>query len=363
MSILLELLAKAVQSGASDIHIKTGQVPFFRINGHLQESGFENITPESAIVMIKDLVPQHLASQLETEHEVDFSHHEEGVGRFRVNIFQSQGLPCLAMRYVKNNIPSIEQLRLPSRIKEFAKAQRGILLASGTTGSGKSTTLAAILSEINRTERRRIITVEDPIEYVFEDDLSLISQREVGLDTMSFQNALKYLMRQDPEVILIGEMRDRTSIRTALLAAETGHLVMSTLHAGTAQQAVPRILDMFPADEQDQIRLGLAANLVGIVCQRLMRDVEGNLIPAAEILINTPTVHKLLVLNNLETISAAIEVGRDEGMQSFNQSIYDMIQDGFVTEDEGMDHATNPESLRMNLQGIFLDESRRILAT
>lgn len=363
MSHLHELLAKAVEVNASDVHIKPGQVPFFRVSGHLEESGFEIVTPDSILSMAKDLTPEYLARQFESEHEIDFSHYEENVGRFRVNIFLTQGIPSIAMRHVKMSIPTVEELRLPLRIKQFAQAQRGILLMAGTTGSGKSTTLAAIIGEINRTQRRRIITVEDPIEYVFEDDQSLISQREVGLDTLTFQNALKYLMRQDPEVILIGEMRDRTSIRTGLVAAETGHLVMSTLHAGTAEQAIPRVLDMFPTDEQPQIRLALAANLVGVICQRLLRDLHSKLIPAVEIMVNTSTVRKLLEKNQLEILGTAISTGRDDGMQSFNQAIYNLIQEGFVTEEEGLEHATNPESLRMNLQGIFLDESRRILAS
>ncbi len=265
------------------------------------------------------------------------------------------------MRFVKAEIPTVEELRIPTQIKGLAHVPRGIILLSGTTGCGKSTTLASIIGEINRTQRRRIITIEDPIEYVFEDDQSLINQREIGIDTLSFQNSLKHLLRQDPDVILIGEMRDRTSIRTALLAAETGHLVMSTLHAGTADLAIPRILDMFPGDEQDQIRLALAGNLYAIICQRLMRDVNGDAIPSVEILFNTPTVSKLLQKNQLSHLSAAIETGRDDGMQSFNQSLYDLITKGLVSEEEAMRYASNPEALRMNLQGIFLDEGNRIL--
>ncbi len=363
MSSLKELLAKAVEMRASDIHLKTGQVPFFRVSGHLLESGFEMVTGDAIIRIVHEIVPEYLARQFESEHEADFSMFEDHVGRFRANVYLSQGLPCIALRHVKMDIPTFEELRLPAGIRRLAEAVRGLLLVSGTTGCGKSTTLAAIIGHINRVARRRILTVEDPIEYVFEDDQSVISQREVGLDTLSFQNALKFLMRQDPEVILIGEMRDRTSIRTGLMAAETGHLVMSTLHAGTAHQAVPRILDAFPADEQQQIRQALATNLVAVICQRLLRDVNGLPIPAVEMLINNSTVRKLIDKNQLDLLSAAMETGREEGMQTFDQSLYHLIEDGYISEEEGMLHATNPESLRMNLQGIFLDEGRRILSS
>ncbi len=361
MSLIRELLSHAVELSASDIHIKHNQQPYYRINSKLTESGFEIIKGPDIAEIVADMLPQQFQSRYEAECEADFSHFEEGVGRFRVNVFTSQGYPAIAMRFVKAEIPTVEELRIPTQIKGLAHVPRGIILLSGTTGCGKSTTLASIIGEINRTQRRRIITIEDPIEYVFEDDQSLINQREIGIDTLSFQNSLKHLLRQDPDVILIGEMRDRTSIRTALLAAETGHLVMSTLHAGTADLAIPRILDMFPGDEQDQIRLALAGNLYAIICQRLMRDVNGDAIPSVEILFNTPTVSKLLQKNQLSHLSAAIETGRDDGMQSFNQSLYDLITKGLVSEEEAMRYASNPEALRMNLQGIFLDEGNRIL--
>jgi twitching motility protein PilT len=361
MSMLHELLERAVTIKASDVHIKSGQEPFYRVNGELTESGFQVLAGESMQAIIDDIVPEHLRDIYRRDHETDFSHVEEGVGRFRVNVFQSQGSPTVAMRHVKDQIPTFEQIRVPNHLAELAHVKRGIILLAGTTGSGKSTTLAAIIGEINRTQRRRIITVEDPVEYVFHDDQSVITQREVGLDTLSFENSLKHLMRQDPDVILIGEMRDATSIRTAFLAAETGHLVLSTLHAGTSDLAVPRILDVFPADEQDNIRMAIAGNLHAVVCQRLVADTQGGVVPAVEILINTSTVRKLLERDQLDVLSAAIETGKEDGMQSFNQSIYKLIKDGTITEAEGMRHATNPESLRMNLQGIFLDEDKRIL--
>jgi twitching motility protein PilT len=361
MSVLHDLLVKAVELGASDVHLKPNQEPYFRVAGRLSESGFDLLTPESMEAITQDLLPPHVHEQYRAEHEADFSHVEEGAGRFRVNVFNAQGIATFALRHVKDAIPTFESIRVPLHLAELAHAERGIILLSGTTGSGKSTTLAAIIGEINRTQRRRVITIEDPIEYIFKDDQSVITQREVGLDTLSFSNSLKHLMRQDPDVILIGEMRDATSIRTSLLASETGHLVLSTLHAGTAALAVPRMLDVFPAHEQDQIRMSLAGNLHAIVCQRLIPDIDGGVVPAVEILVNTSTVRKLLEKNQIDIIGTAIETGRDDGMQSFNQSVYQLIKAGLITEADGMRAATNPEALRMNLQGIFLDEDRRIL--
>ena len=361
MSVLRELLTRAVERRASDIHIKPNRDPIYRISGTLTGSGFEKLRPKDMEAIVKDILPSYLEQSFASTHEADFSLFEDGAGRFRVNVFVSQGIPNVVMRHVKSAIPTFEQLRVPLSLKDLAQAQRGIILMAGTTGSGKSTTLAAIIGEINRTQPCRIITVEDPVEYVFQDDKAVITQREVGLDTLSFGEALKHLMRQDPDVILIGEMRDQTSIRTALLAAETGHLVLSTLHAGTSALAIPRMLDVFPAEEQDQIRMALAGNMVAVICQRLVPDVQGSVIPAVEIMVNTSTVRKLIEKNQLDVLSAAIETGKEDGMQSFNGAVYQHITNGLITEEEGMRFATNPESLRMNLQGIFLDEGKRIL--
>jgi twitching motility protein PilT len=363
MTTLKEILEKAVALGASDIHLTPDQRPVFRTQGQLVDSDFAPVDGEQMTRMVAEILPPFARKTFESMHEADFSHHLPGLGRFRVNVFLTKGIPAIAMRHVRTRIPTFADLRLPPQLASLAKLQRGIVLVSGTTGSGKSTTLAAVIGEINRTRRCRIITVEDPIEYVFENDQSVITQREVGLDTMSYENALVHLMRQDPDVILIGEMRDQRSVRTAVLAAETGHLVFSTLHASSSSLAVPRILDMFPSEEQTQIRMALAGTLHAVVCQRLMVDTAGRFLPCVEIMINTPTVRKLLEKNQLEVLSAAIETGGEDGMQSFNQSIYHLIKAGTVAEAEGMRFATNPEALKMNLRGIFLDEGRRILSS
>jgi len=358
-----DFLKSAVEMHASDIHLKAGQTPFLRLHGVLTPSGLPLLSSEDLHKTIQHILPPHLVAYYNEQHEADFSHSVEGAGRFRVNAFMSQGQHALAFRHVKTKVPTVEDLNLPQSIKTIAGAQRGIIIISGTTGSGKSTTLASMLNYMNETENLRIITIEDPIEYLFEDKKCFISQREVGLDTLSFQSALKHILRQDPDVIIIGEMRDQTTFRTALSAAETGHLVLTTLHSGNASVAVQRLLEFFPSGEWDQIRLNLASNLQAIVCQRLLQGSQGGVIPAVEILINTPTVRKILEKNKLDILPAAIETGRDDGMQTFNQSIYQLIKSGMITQEEGMTYATNPQALRMNLQGIFLDEGRRILSS
>ena len=291
------------------------------------------------------------------------SRQEPDVGRFRVNVFYGQGEPAIAFRHVKARIPTLEELNLPEVLNTLIDAPRGIVILSGATGSGKSSTLAALIGGINRKYERRIITVEDPIEYTFTDDRSIITQREVGLDTTSFGGSLRQVLRQDPDIILIGEIRDAETLRIALLAAETGHLVFTTLHASSAALAVPRLLDEFPKSERDQSRQALAANLQAIICQRLIPDVDGVVIPAVEILFNTPTVKKLLSSDRLDVLPAAIETGGEDGMQTFDQAIYKLIKEGRVTEQDGMEYASNADQLRMNLQGIFLDDSRRILSS
>lgn len=361
MSLLRELLEYGVKNNASDIHLKTNHAPAFRVHGTLKPIGQRKVTLEEMTALIEEMLPPHVMERYRTENEADLSHDEPGVGRFRVNVFLSHGMPTVAARHVKTRIPTFDDLNLPPQLCDLAMAPNGIILVCGTTGSGKSTTLAALINHMNTTMKRRIITVEDPIEYVFEDKQCILSQREVGLDTRSFQSALKHVLRQDPDVILIGEMRDGESFMAALAAAETGHLFMSTLHTSNASQSINRILDFFPASEREQIRMSLAANIRAVICQRLIPAVGGGVVPALEIMVNNGTVRKLIEKNNLEMLGAAVETGAEDGMQTFTQCIYHLIRSGIITEEDGIMRCDNPESLKMNLKGIFLNESRRIL--
>jgi twitching motility protein PilT len=261
MPALLDFLRTAVEHGASDVHLKLDRPPTFRFESKLVESESPPLTEPDLFAIADDLIPAHLKERFKRDNEVDFALHEDDIGRFRVNVFMSQGVPTVALRHVKTKVPTFEELNLPIVLKTLAMAPRGIILTAGATSCGKSSTLAAMIRHINAHRRVRIITIEDPIEYLFTDEKSLISQREVELDTHGFKPALKHVLRQDPDVIMVGEMRDPESFMAALSSSETGHLVLSTLHSDTASNAINRILDFFPADERDNIRMAIAANL------------------------------------------------------------------------------------------------------
>ena len=355
-----QILTNAVAHGASDIHLKSNQRPFFRINRTLTEVETELVHPQALMAAIQRIIPPHLLKVFDHTHEADFSYSVVGVGRFRVNAFMAQGVPVLALRNVKTEIPTFGELNLPPVMEKIALSRRGIIIIAGTTGSGKSTTLASMIEYMNQNARRRVVTVEDPVEYIFTDKKSIITQREVGQDTESFEQALKHVLRQDPDVIVIGEMRDAGTLKTALMAAETGHLVITTLHAATAPVAIPRMLELFPNEEWEHARLVFASVLQAVVCQRLVRSVDGGLGPAVEIMLNTPVVKHSLEQNKVDLLAEAIETGNLDGMQSFNQSLKQWISSGKVTEEEGMKYATSQGALRMALGGIS-SNSRRIL--
>jgi pilus retraction protein PilT len=361
MEVFLRILQAAVEGGASDIHLKADAPVVLRIDRQLVAIQAPTPTEEWLNTVVSTIVPRHAQVRLDADREVDFSYHVPNVGRFRTNVFQQKGQWCLAMRYVKTRVPSFEQLGLLPVLKNIAESPRGIVLLSGSTGCGKSTTLAAMVEHINATFKKHIITLEDPIEYVFDDNQSVIEQREIGLDSLSFEMGLKHILRQDPDIIMIGEMRDAASFMAAINAADTGHLVLSTLHTTTSSQSIGRILDFFKPDERDQVRRQLAATLQAVVCQRMVAKVGGGIMPALEIMINTPTVRKMLEENRLEKLAAAIETGVEDGMQTFNQALFNLVKQGKVTEKEALAKATNPQALEMNFKGIFLDEARRIL--
>ena len=362
MELFKRILRTAVEGGASDVHLKVGNPVVFRIDGNLVDIEPPLPTVEWVETILQNIIPEHLKEVLQSEREIDFSYYLEGVGRFRTNCFQQRGTFALAMRYVKTDIPEFEELGLIPVLKTIAEAPRGIVLVSGTTGSGKSTTLAAMLQHINKSSRKHIVTLEDPIEFVFSDDKSVIEQREIGLDSKSFAAGLKHVLRQDPDVIMIGEMRDSISFSAAMSAADTGHLVLSTLHTTNAAQSVTRILDFFRSEERDQIRRQLAGTLKAVVCQRMVGRAGGGVIPAIEVMINTPTMRKLIEENRLEKLGVGIETGGEDGMQNFNQALFKLVQDRLVTEEEALSKASNADALKMNFQGIFLSEGKRILS-
>jgi twitching motility protein PilT len=361
MQLFHRILQTAIEGGASDVHLKMGTPVVFRINRQLVAIEAPSPTPEWLNAVVEGMTPVHLRKRLEEEREIDFSYYVPGIGRFRTNLFQQRGQFCLSMRYVKTQVPSFEQLGLLPILRTIAESPRGIVLVSGSTGCGKSTTLAAMIEHINANFKKHIITLEDPIEFVFEDNQSVIEQREIGLDSLSFEAGLKHILRQDPDSIMIGEMRDAISFTAAMSAADTGHLVLSTVHTTNAAQSVTRILDFFKADEREQVRRQLAGTLQAVVCQRMVTTVTGGVTPALEIMINTGTVRKLIEENRLDKLPAAIETGTEDGMLNFNQSLLQLVKDRKVTEKEALAKASNPQALMMNLQGIFLDEGRRIL--
>lgn len=361
MEMFHRILKTAVEGGASDVHLKINTPVIFRLNRQLIAIECPFPAEDWMNQVVEAITPKHLKQKLQEQREIDFSYYVPAIGRFRTNLFQQRGQWCLAMRYVKTIVPSFEELGLLDQIKRIAESPRGIVLVAGSTGSGKSTTLAAMVEHINANFKKHLITMEDPIEYVFEDNQCVIEQREVGLDTLSFHHALKHVLRQDPDIIMIGEMRDALSFTAAMSAADTGHLVLSTLHTTNAAQSISRILDFFKAEEREQIRRQLAGTLQAVICQRMVTAVTGKVTPALEILINTPTVRKLIEENRLDKLPAAIETGNDDGMINFNQSLFNLVKAGKVSEKEALNKASNPQALEMNFKGIFLDEGRRIL--
>jgi len=348
---LNDLLLTAARQNASDLHLAVGRHPTLRIDGTLIPLQKEPIlTPETAQNLIFNLFTPEQQEKFLKEKELDFSYAFEDKARFRINVFYQRGYIAAALRLIPSQIRSIEELNLPPVLHDFTKLSQGFVLVVGPAGHGKSTTLAALLDEINHTRTDHIITIEDPVEYIFTQDKCIISQREVKNDTLDFHKGLRSLLRQDPDVIMIGEMRDRESIATAMTAAETGHLVFSTLHTNSASQTIDRIIDSFPAEQQGQIASQLAATLAGIVSERLIPRIDGGRIPACEIMITNPAIRNLIRERKAYQIDLVIETSVQEGMITLNRSLVDLVKNKEISLENAELYSLNPSELRILLE-------------
>jgi twitching motility protein PilT len=351
-----DLLRKAVENKASDLHLKVGNHPYLRIDGVLQPiADVPRITPEEMLSMAFSMMTNRQKQKFKETAELDMAYGVAGLGRFRVNVFQQRGNVGMVLRVIPTKIRTIEELNLPPVIDKICEEQRGLVLVTGTTGSGKSTTLAAMIDRINSLRPEHIITIEDPIEYLHRDKKGFINQREVEVDTSTFSTALRAALRQDPDVVLVGEMRDLETISTALLAAETGHLVFSTLHTLDATETIQRIIAVFPPPEQKQIRLQMASTLKAVVSQRLVRKSDGvGRVPAVEVLISTGYIRDCIINpDKTRLIRDALAAGTSQyGMQTFDQSIFDLYTKNLISLDEALLRASNPDEFKLRIQGI-----------
>ena len=354
---LNQILLEALSQEASDVHIKVGSPPILRVNGALK--AWNKLKPfdhNEVSKMAFGLMNDWQKERFIKNREVDMGYEVYGLGRFRVNVFQQRGKIRIALRIVPYQIKTLPELHLPPVLKDICLEQRGLILVTGTTGSGKSTTLASMIDIINANRNCHIITVEDPIEFIHEDKKSIIDQREIGSDTSTFSSALRVALRQDPDVILVGEMRDFETIETALTAAETGHLVMSTLHTLNATETITRIISVFPPYHQKQVRLQLAAVLKGVISQRLVPRADGiGRVPAVEVLISTARVRECITeKDKTNEINDAIAKGQTAyGMQSFDQSLMFLMKEGLITYEEALKHCTNPDDFALRVKGIL----------
>ncbi|HEX9529552.1 MAG TPA: PilT/PilU family type 4a pilus ATPase [Acidimicrobiales bacterium] len=349
---LTELLRYTVEQGGSDLHVKVGSVPHVRVDGHLMPAPFDRVAAAEAERMGFTILPKERADEFVETAEADFAHSVPGLGRFRVNIFRQRGSVGLVFRRVLPGIPSFESLGLPGVVRRLADENRGLVLVTGPTGSGKTTTIAAMIDHINATKAVNIVTIEDPIEVLHVDNKALVNQREIGSDTRDYSMAMKRVLRQDPDVIFVGEMRDPETVAAALAAGETGHLVFSTLHTTDAVETVNRIVDFFPPYQQRQVRLSLASSLRGVISQRLLEraDRRGR-VPAVEVLVMTGRVFdRVIDSDTQETIEEVIADGEYYGMQTFDQSLFGLYKDGLVSLRDAMAASTHPHDLRIKLQ-------------
>jgi twitching motility protein PilT len=350
------LLRTACENKASDLHLKVGNYPYLRVDGELRAlTQYTRISSEDMLNMAFSMMTNRQKQKFKENAELDMAYGVAGLGRFRVNVFQQRGNVGMVLRVIPTKIRTLEELLLPRVIDRICQESRGMVLVTGTTGSGKSTTLAAMVDRINTSRTDHIITIEDPIEFLHRDKKGFVNQREVEVDTSSFGAALRAALRQDPDVILVGEMRDLETIQTALLAAETGHLVFSTLHTMDATETIQRTIAVFPPPEQKQIRLQLASTLKGIISQRLVRKADGiGRAPAVEVLVATEYIRDCIINpDKTRLIRDAISAGVSQyGMQTFDQSLYDLYSQGLITLEEALGNSTNPDEFKLRIAGI-----------
>ena len=354
---LEELLRGVIARGASDLHLKVGSAARFRVNGELVTPRGERLTEEGIWKLLEGVLEPREKERFEREQDIDVLYHASEIGRFRVNVSRQMRSTAVVMRHVPAAVPTINELGLPPVIEELAGVARGLVLVTGTTGSGKSTTLAAMIHHINCNRKKTIVTIEDPVEFVHEDRRSMVTQRSVGIDVPSFARGLKFALRQDPDVILIGEMRDEETIQAALTAAETGHLVFSTLHTINGPQTVERVLNAFPAGLVGQVRMQLSQTLRGVISQRLVKrkDSAGR-VAVLEVMLATPTVRKQILDGEVMRLGTTIVEGNLEGMQSFNQGLLTAYLAGLIALEDALETSDNPDELKLQLRTRGFDQ-------
>jgi len=350
-----KILEEMINQGASDLHLKAGLPPVVRVDGKLRHLGIDRSSPKDLEDIASQILTPSQKERFTKTREVDFAFGVSGLARFRANYYVQRGSIAMVFRHVPVDIKSVDELSLPPVLKELALRPRGLIFVTGTVGSGKSTTLTAMVSEINKTANKNIITVEDPIEFLHHDEKSIINQREIGSDTSSFHEALRHILRQDPDVILIGEIRDALTMEIALMAADTGHLVLTTLHTVDATQTINRVISFFPPHQHQEIRYLLAATLQAVVAQRLIPLKEGKgRVPAVEVMIVTSSIREYIIdPDKTPLISQAIREGvSSHGMQSFDQSLMKLLTDGKISMEEALKSSSNPHEFSLRLKGI-----------
>lgn len=347
-----ELLEIVFENNASDLHLAVDLPPVMRVDGELRAMRYTPLTAEISQRLMYDILTDEQIQRFETDLELDCSYQLRNVARFRVNVFRDRGTLAGAFRLIPTKIPTIEQLGLPPVVEQLARRPRGLLLVTGPTGSGKSTTLAAMINQINTERAEHIITIEDPIEYLHHHKKSIINQRELGQDTHAFSNALRAALREDPDALLVGEMRDLETMKLAITCAETGHMVMATLHTNSAAESVDRIIDVFPAEEQEQVRVQLSNNLIGVLSQQLLpRAGQPGRVAAIEVMVATAAIRNLVRENKAHQITSIIQTSREAGMQTMDQALSDLYKQSLITYEVAVQRSQNPQELEKLIHG------------